>query len=751
MSPPRSPSRPLLDRGRRSVRRGRRFGRRLVAGELTPTDRYRLLALAVSLLAGLAVFVLATRLFPYHSTNDDEAVYLLQAAMLLEGQVELQAGPLADAVRPWFFVQDGGRLYPKYNPVPSGMFAVSMALFGEPRVTLAVVAAGNAALVYVLGSAIFDRSVGVVAAAVFAASPLALLTSSVFLPYAPTTFLNLLFAVAYLRGVRNGHLPSAAAAGVAVGLAFFARPYTAVLFATPFVAHALWQVVGTVSREGIGAVRRPVPDPIRRNALTGALGLSFVALTLAYNARVTGSPLVFPYQAFAPMDGPGFGRRVLLDHSIDYTPALALESNGYVLRYYAARWMTAGPLGTLLAVCGLGLAIRQWVPGSPLTTDSADDADHRRTAGVLLAGVLPAVVLGNLAFWGNRNALATMTDPTDGLLSQFGPYYYFDTLPVLAVFAGVALVAAWRTLRRGRVHAWLTARTSTNGARRVAIAVALVSALAIGGANAAVVSTPVERHAEHTETFETAYEPFEEADLENALVFLPPEYGEWLGHPFQALRNDPGLDGEVVYALDGGVERDFAVLDAYPERTYYRYAAHGEWSPDPDDEYVPTLQEVTLREGTSFDGETRVGTLTTVESAIVRLETSDGETATYRIHEPGDAVTVEWRVTDGRAELVTVDDGTGSNETVENGSVPLDDVDDLALSVTMHETVGSSLTYRQEVPVRSTDEGVEVLWPAERTVCTLVTRCEDEGTYVPGESDLYLDGVSFEAELDVRE
>jgi len=249
-----------------------------------------LAAALVSLGAGVLTFAIAATVFSHHSANHDEGVYLTQAALLLGGQLEFHAGPLADAVHPWFFIEDGGRLYPKYNPVPAAMFAASMALFGEPRVTLAAVAAGNTALVYLLGSLAFGRRAGLAAAVCFAASPMAVAASAAFLPYAPTTLFNLLFAVAYLRGVRDRSLAAAGVAGVAIGIAFFARPFTAVLFAAPFICHALWRVRRGVAADGLS----PLPGPVRRQGLTALFGTLFVGVTLAYNVRMTGSPLTFP-------------------------------------------------------------------------------------------------------------------------------------------------------------------------------------------------------------------------------------------------------------------------------------------------------------------------------------------------------------------------------------------------------------------------------------------------------------------------
>ncbi|PSP74958.1 hypothetical protein BRC81_17450 [Halobacteriales archaeon QS_1_68_20] len=726
-----SPLRRLVRRARERVRS--RSGETRVRERVDEIGRDRLAAAAVALVAGAVVFWLATNLFPHHSANHDEGVYLQQAALLLDGNLELVAGDLAEAVRPWFFVEDGGRLYPKYAPVPAGMYAVSMALFGEPRVTLAAVAAGNAALVYVLAASAFDRRVGVVAAAVFAASPMALLTSSVFLPYAPTTLLNLLFAVCYLRGVREGSLRAARVAGVAVGLAFFARPFTAVLFAVPFVAHAAWQVLEGAYRRGIS----PLPDPVRRNALTGTLGLTFVGVTLAYNARLTGSPWLFPYEAFAPMDGPGFGTRRILEHSAEYTPEVALWANEYVLRYFATRWFTAGVLGTAFAAAGLALATKRWVAGGT-EGGRTGDADGDRTAGVLLAGLFVAVPLGNVFFWGNRNVLGTVTDPTDGLVSLFGPFYHFDLLAPLSVFAAFALVAGWRWVR-GVCNERVAPATSPRAARALGLVLLVVGVLVLGAANAAVLSPTAERNADYTAKYEAAYEPFEDADLENAVVFVPTPYGDWLAHPFQSLRNGPDLDGEVVYALDRAPASDFAVLDAYPDRTFYRYDYRGTWTPDPERHVTPKLERLEVRSGEVLDAETVVGVPDHVTRATVRLE-NDGEHVQYGVQDPGERIAVDWSM-----------DGDGATlAAVENGSVAVDGTDAVVLTVTLVQPDGSTLTYRQEVTVRATGGTVEAIWPPERSVCPLVTDCGTEGTYLPDRPGVHRDGVSFEPQVEAR-
>ncbi|MFO8115755.1 MAG: glycosyltransferase family 39 protein [Halorubrum sp.] len=744
-SPPRSFVRRLASRGRARIARA---------------DRLTLAVTLVVAATGALTFVVAATVFRYHSVNHDEGVYLMQAALLLSGQLEIHAGALADAVHPWFFIEDGGRLYPKYNPVPAAMYAVSMALFGEPRVTLAAVAAGNAALVYLLGSTVFDRRVGLAAAVLFAASPLALVTSSVFLPYAPTTFLNLAFAVAYLRGVRARSLPLAGLAGVAIGLAFFARPYTAVLFAAPFILHAVGRVAVAVREAGVPPF--PVPGAVRRHGLTALCGTLFVGVTLAYNLRLTGSPLTFPYEAFAPMDGPGFGERRILGHSEEYTPELALRSNGYALWYLATRWALGGPIGTLLAIAGGGLAASRWLSGrralgggsdeSGGSGDSAGDAtaDRRfeRTAGLLLAGVAVSVVVGNLFFWGTNNLLATLSDPTDGLVAGFGPFYHFDLLVPLSVFGGVAVVAGARGL--SRLRARLGARTAPEAARAVVAAVAVLAIL--GGALGAVaaVEAPLDRHASHADKYETAYEPVESASFEDDLVFVPTPYGEWLHHPFQPLRNDPGLDGPVVYALDRDPAEDFAVIDAYPDRELRRYAYQGAWTPNPDRHVTPKLESLAVREGERVDAATTVGVPDRVQRAVVRLETARGDSsgagetirAEYNVRDSDDSLAAEWSLTPEGARLAGAP----------NATVPIDAAgDEVIVTVTLVDPAGSTFTYRQEATVRATDEGVEVVWPPERFVCQLTTECGTGGTYIPDDPDAHAEWVAFDTEAEANE
>ncbi|WP_336025443.1 glycosyltransferase family 39 protein [Halobellus salinisoli] len=730
----------------------------------------RVLAAFLTLAVGVLVYELAIDLFAYHSVNDDEGVYLYQAAMLLEGKLFLRPGAIPwDAVRPWFFVVDevGGdvRMYGKYSPVAPAVFAVGR-LLGDWNIALGLVAAGTAAGVYLLGSAAFDRRVGLLSIPLLAGSPLFLLTSSTFLSYAPTTALNVAFAVAYVRAARTGSRRWGAGAGVAIGIAFFARPYTAVLFALPFIAHTLvslgvsWRRSGWSPRLGDWQVRdRTV---FARSLAIAIPGAAFVGLTLAYNAVVTGDVLTFPYAAFAPNDGIGFGTREILNYEREYTPELAADVTARVTEDFFTEWVAAGTIGTALAAVGVLAAVwrerDRFLPAGLLDDDAESRPRFDPASGmsesevaVVLFAVLPAVFLGEAYFWGTHNGLR------NGLIDLLGPFYHFDALVPVAVFgaAGVAFVcrgAVSLLSERGRK---LGVGLSRRRARLLVLVGLIVTAPVVASAERAVLDDPFAANERRTESLEATYEPFEGRDFDDALVFTPDPYGDWQAHPFQYLRYGSGYDGDVVYATDGSPERDLDVLAAM-NRTPYRFTYRGDWT----GAYNPVNPEIQrLR---VFDepvsATTAVGVPASAESVSVRVETPEGY-ARYSVPDAArsnetarssgtdrsnETVTVEWTIGPDAARVENLRYEGGSRWR----SVPLaDDGAEVDLVVTFVGVGGSSVTYRQEVTVDNGEEGVRVVWPPETRVCRLTTECGYEGTWVGPDGD-YVDGVSVE--MDAR-
>ena len=729
--------RQLTSRLRAAVRFSRAAARSVVTAARERPER--VIATVLALAVGGLVYFLAVDLFPYHSVNDDEGVYLYQAAMLLEGKLFLRPGDIPwDAVRPWFFVVDevGGeiRMYSKYSPVAPAIFAIGR-LLGDWNIALGLVATATAGGVYLLGSAAFDRRVGLLAMPVLAGSPLFLLTSATFFSYAPATMLNVAFAVAYVRAARIGSRRWGAVAGTAIGLAFFCRPYTAVLFALPFIAHTLISIGVVWRRSGWTPRFRGV---LGRSLAVALPGAAFVGVTLAYNAVVTGDPLVFPYAAFAPEDGIGFGTREILNYEREYTPALAADVTERIVEYFFTEWVAAGLLGTALA--GVGVLAALWRErdrsgrGAGTRFDPTEGMGDGEVAAVLFA-VLPSVFLGEAYFWGTHNGLR------NGLIDLLGPFYHFDALVPVAVFgaAGVAFLV--------RGAGSLLRSVTTRRRARLALLVGLVvSAPVVASAEAAVVDGPFAANERRTDSLEATYEPFVDRSFDDALVFTPDPYGDWQAHPFQYLRSGGGYDGDVVYATDGGPERDLAVLAA-TNRTPYRFTYRGDWT----GAYFPVnsdLQRLRALEGESVRATTTVGVPGEATTASVRIETPDGY-ARYSVPEgarANDTVTVEWTIGPdaARAENLEYEGGTRFRD------VPLaDDGAEVDLVVTFVGVGGSSVTYRQEVTVDGdAEEGVRAVWPPETRVCRLTTECGYEGTWVGPDGD-YVDGVTVATEARV--
>ncbi len=662
----------------------------------------REVAAGLALLAGLAVLALAHDVFPYHSLNHDEGVYLQQAGMLLEGKLALRP-PVPEAFRPWFFVADGaGGFYPKYAPVPAGMFAVGGAV-GWYRLALGLIAAGTVWLTYAtVAEAVGDRRVGALAAGLVLASPLFLVQAAVFLPYVPTLCLELLFAWALLRAERTGSRPLAALAGAAIGLAFFARPWTAVLFAAPFVGFTLWRL------------RRLERGVIERAALTAGLGLAGVALALWYNAVVTGAALTFPYEAFAPADGLGFGHRAILGHEVEYTPVLAARAAVANLVAFLTDWVVAAPLGGLLALGGVGVAVRR----------HASDLDARTLA---VAGLFVTVPVGEALFWGTLNVLGDPDTAGDGLVAVLGPYYHLDLLVPTAAFGALGLVRGgeWLVARRDAIDG------SFAGRRRAVVAAALVLLAGLAGAaTVGAIADPLSANGEVTAGYEAAYDAVESRDLDRALVYLPTPYGNWLNHPFQHLRNDPGYDGDVVYALDTAPH---PVADAFPERQLYRYSYRGRWDPAAGETVTPVLRRVRRAAGDPVVLDVTAGVPAYAEVVSVRVDSDAGEAAATVV-EPGRTLSLAVAMDTERATV----SGPGLDEPL---TVRLEDRDTLDLRLLVDFGGVDALPYHLAVPL-AVENGVRQALSPRLEVCAVADRCGGEAAYIPG---AYRDGVHLNA------
>ena len=367
---------------------------------------------------GLAAFVWGVvgsiGLFPLLTTNSDEGAYLAQSAALRAGQILPNTPHLhVGAFQPWFTIARDGHFVYKYSPVFPALLAVGHWVFGADRGALGALAAIAVVLVAILARELgASRRAALLASGAFLLAPLFLIQTTTFLPYVANLVLLLAYAVLLLRGIRTGTPWMVAVAGLALGLAFWARPFDAVVFGAPVLIWLLVRSPGAFSRwRTLGL--------LALGALPGLVGF------LAYNAIATGSPFDLPFRLLDQSDTIGLGRRRVLPFSpyVDYTLSRAFEGT-----FKNLLLVTTWSFGSIVLVI---LAVFGYV------------AKPRLPRRSLLLVMLLSWPIGFFFFWGSY----TYVFLWDGGW-QLGPYYYLPMLVPLCVAAGIGLD---RGLRRSLV------------------------------------------------------------------------------------------------------------------------------------------------------------------------------------------------------------------------------------------------------------------------------------------------------------
>ncbi|MGY1623878.1 hypothetical protein ACI789_16900 [Geodermatophilus sp. SYSU D00965] len=481
--------------------------------------RWRAALAVLAVLAGAAAVLVNRELFPLFSLNRDDSVYVAMARLLESGAVTLPAD--SDAFRPWASAVVGDRVVLKYSPPWPAVLAVGDLLTGTPRAALAGTAAATVVLTAVLAASVLrDRTAGLLAGALLLLSPVFLVQAGTYLPYVFQLALGLGFAVLLLGGVRRRSSGRLVAAGAVWGMAAFARPFDALLFAVPFVLHALVDA-RRARRAGEGGWHEA------GCALRLAAGAApLLALSLAYNAVVVGGPFRLPFTVTGAQDGFGFGDRGVFPRStVPFTPA-----DGVSGLLDNLRWTPSWVFGGLVLVAGAVLGL-------------ARTRGPQRWPVAALAVVVP---LGYLPFWGAY----AMSSLWPGV-ALFGPYYHLPVVLPLVVFGAAGL--AWLGRRAGAAPRALTAG--------VVAAMVLLTALAVPdkvAGNAAV-----------RDDLRAAQRFVAGQHLDSAVLLLPRRGDLGFLDTMPFLQNDPGLEQPVLYAEMRG-PGDLALLDRFPDRTLYR-------------------------------------------------------------------------------------------------------------------------------------------------------------------------------------
>ena len=264
-----------------------------------PRSLHTLLVLLLTLFSfGMSLYI-SRSVFERLPHLEDELAYLYQARIFARGQIVVDTPQPAQVFWQPFVLDRNGNRFSKYPPIWSAQLAVGEAM-GAAWWVNAALAGLAVALVYRLGTALFNRDVGVFAAALLAFSPMTLLLNGTLMGHTSALVFTLLFLYACWRIERGQQtLRWATIAGIALGMVIANRPLAAIGVALPVVA---WWV---------GRLLR-LNHSVLIEALKPLLVLSIATLLFAatiplYAWITTGSPSTNLYTLVWSYDRLGFG------------------------------------------------------------------------------------------------------------------------------------------------------------------------------------------------------------------------------------------------------------------------------------------------------------------------------------------------------------------------------------------------------------------------------------------------------------
>jgi hypothetical protein len=237
---------------------------------------------------------------------EDEVAYLFQAKTYAGGQLVVDIEQPTRAYWQPFVVtsaEDGTR-FSKYTPGWGLVLALGVAM-GAPWVVNALLSGLNVALVYRLGREIFSQDVGVIAAALIAFSPMALLLNASLMGHTAALFFTSLFFYGYWRIEQSkSPLRWGLVAGFALGMMTITRPLTAIGISAPFIVWSLYKLVRIALKNSDKAQLWAAFRPLLALAVVALLVSAAIPI---YNMAAVGDPFVNLYTLVWPYDKIGFG------------------------------------------------------------------------------------------------------------------------------------------------------------------------------------------------------------------------------------------------------------------------------------------------------------------------------------------------------------------------------------------------------------------------------------------------------------
>jgi 4-amino-4-deoxy-L-arabinose transferase-like glycosyltransferase len=451
-------------------------------------DRFSLHASGAALLC-LAAFalsaILSRTVFERLPHLEDELAYLWQARTYAGGNWVIPTPEPEDAFWQPFVVDHNGLRFGKYTPGYPLILMIGIWL-GQMWIINALLGALAVGLVFRLGSAIFDPDTGLIAAALTAFSPMALLLNATLMGHALALCCAALFMWSMWQvEQRPRPLIWGVIGGLALGLLIATRALTAVAVVLPFAAWSLRRLLAARRR-------RAVFIPL---AVLTVCALPGAALIPIYSHAATGDPLKNLYTLVWSYDRVGFGegagrnvhtlekgiRHARYDLSLTAADLFGWQIgmlNDAARTHLTTRSDYYPQIGVSWALLPLALAvIYRWralwialwlaglaawviaphlIDGGRLTRDPA--FAYIWVASALIAALLPALLARTArARWAGLLMAVGLcivgVQVAYWIGSQrYSTRYFYEALPALAILSAVPLAWIARRRLRGAVY-----------------------------------------------------------------------------------------------------------------------------------------------------------------------------------------------------------------------------------------------------------------------------------------------------------
>ncbi len=444
---------------------------------------------------------------------EDEHAILRQAKIFSSGafSAELPAVPSAFSIP--FMVEYEGRQFSKYHPGFS-LLLVPGVLLDAPWLINACLSGLNLCLVFRLVGRNWNRQIAALTIFLLLCSPMFLAISGSLFSHTALLSCLLSFLHFFFRLRSDTSVRPAIFAGCALGFAACIRPFSAALLALPCVLTAVWHICATrdSARERY----------VRSYVILGSLTLLLCGVLPLYNYMTSGSAMTNAYTLIWPYDTLGFGPesgRGVGGHTF----AKGLLNLKLDMRQYASLslgWPSLAGVPLIVLPILAGLLLKP-----------------RRAQDLLLLLPLLILALGYTFYWARGGSL-------------FGARYYFESIPFICALVAVGIYKLALLSKATSLTYLLVILTACWGAQSESLPM-LAKLKDLYGIDA------------------SDSEVVDRAGISNALVFVSVRH--WTDYGRLSWRNEADLQGDIVFAMDGGTVRNKAVRALHPHREVFSF------------------------------------------------------------------------------------------------------------------------------------------------------------------------------------